>query len=303
METTGEQVQNNGGARASSARGLGWFSLGVGLAEVSAPRAVAKLIGVDDNTPTRVAMRVMGAREIASGVGILARPERPGPVWARVLGDVIDLGLLVWAVGQRRSKRARLALAIASVAGVTAIDVLTSRKLERAKGATEPVERSITVQRAPLEVYGFWRNLQNLPLFMAHVDAVRVFDERRAQWTVEGPSGALFAWDIEIVDDRPGERLAWRSVEGAVVDHRVSLTFRPAPGGRGTEIKADVRFGALGRGPVGALVKLFTSQQVALDLLRFKQTLETGEVVRSDSSEGFAPHPAQPSAFPVEQAS
>ncbi len=161
MQTqTTQHGRSHEGEGATMARGLGWFSLGLGLAEIGAPRALARLIGVGDGSGTRATMRVLGAREIANGVGILARPQRPGPLWTRVLGDVIDLSLLGWALQKRRTNAERVAAAIASVVGVTALDVIVSRRAQRARAAAanEPVTRTITVNRSPEEVYAFWRN-------------------------------------------------------------------------------------------------------------------------------------------------
>ncbi len=277
------------------ARGLGWFSVGLGLAELGAPRALARLIGVPNNRATRMTLRILGARELVSGLGILARPERSGPVWSRVVGDAIDLALLGWALQRRRTHRERLAAAIVSVVGVTALDVYAGRSLARA-ASTEPAAATITVRRKPEEVYTFWKDFQHFPRFMASVDAVRVLDARRSHWTVKTPVGAVVEWDAEIVDDRPGERIAWRSLEGSEVGHRGEVTFRPAPRGRGTEVHVEMLFGEGGGKVGGALAKLFAEKQIEGDLSRFKQVLETGEVVHSDASIHRGMHPAQPSA-------
>src|SRR6188768_885079 len=76
------------------ARGLGWFSIGLGLAEIGAPRALARLIGISDDDETRNTMFALGLREITSGIGILASPQSSGWVWTRVGGDMMDLALL-----------------------------------------------------------------------------------------------------------------------------------------------------------------------------------------------------------------
>src|SRR4051812_11604797 len=78
-------------------QGLGWFSIGLGLSELVAPRAVARLVGADPSMRTRMTLRSAGVREIAAGIGILLRPRRSLPLWARVAGDIVDLGLLAWA--------------------------------------------------------------------------------------------------------------------------------------------------------------------------------------------------------------
>ena len=116
--------------------GLGWFSLALGMAQVAAPAGMARLIGVPDGEENLAAMRAVGVREIASGIGILAtrRPARADWVWARVGGDAIDLALLGRAWASDRSDAERVAAATAAVAGVMALDLLCGRRLDDQDG-------------------------------------------------------------------------------------------------------------------------------------------------------------------------
>jgi hypothetical protein len=111
------------------ARGLGWFSIGLGLAEALAPQAMARAIGAPGYEGT---VRAFGLREIATGVGILASGNRPpgGWLWARAGGDAMDLAFLGIAAGSPRANPARLALAAAAVAGVAVADVLCAQRLD-----------------------------------------------------------------------------------------------------------------------------------------------------------------------------
>lgn len=102
--------------------GLGWFSIGLGLAELLAPRKVADLIGVEDNHDNLI--RAMGAREVAAGMSLLAQPQEAGWLWSRIAGDVMDLTLLGAAMASPRNDRQRLTAATVAVAAVTALDVL-----------------------------------------------------------------------------------------------------------------------------------------------------------------------------------
>ncbi len=293
------------------ARGLGWFSLGLGLTQLAAPRGVARMIGLRGDDEHRNAMVAIGVREIATGIGILTQRRPTGGVWSRVGGDVMDLALLGRALNSNRNDRNRVAVATVAVAGVTLLDVLAGRRLShetnghgeqaRAGEARDPgvhVRRSITVNRSPQEIYAFWRNFENLPRFMAHLESVRVIDDRRSHWMARAPAGAKVEWDAEIVEDRPNELIAWRSLSSADVPNEGSVRFVPAPGGRGTEIHVELRYKPPG-GKVGALAaKLFAEEpgkQVAGDLRRFKQVMELGEVVHSDASIHRGPHPARPS--------
>jgi uncharacterized membrane protein len=171
--------------------------------------------------------------------------------------------------------------------------------------AVVDVKATITVNRSPEEVYWFWHDFENLPRFMTHLESVRVTGEGRSHWTAKGPGGRAVGWDAEIVDERPDELIAWRSLQGADVDNSGYVRFTAAPGGHGTEVRVELRYAPPG-GPAGATIaKLLGSepgQQVLDDLRRFKQVIETGEVVRSDAlpeGESLARLPKQRPARPV----
>jgi len=293
------------------ARGLGWFSIGLGLAQVVAPRDVARSIGVSDDDRNRTLLRVVGLRELACGVGILTRRRPAAWLWARVAGDAMDLALLGAALTSNAPRRDRVAAATVAVAGVTALDVIDSVRLGRHAGATTgrarrsrvlEMRQSTTVNRPAEELYRFWHDFENLPRFMSHLQSVQVTGDRRSHWKAKAPAGTTVEWDAEITEDRPNERIAWRSLEGADVDNSGSVQFVPAPGGRGTEVHVELSYDPPG-GPLGAWVaKLFgeaPDQQVFDDLRHFKQVMETGEVVLSDSSfdgSRIVQRPAQPPA-------
>src|SRR5215212_1333209 len=144
-----------------------------------------------------------------------------------------------------------------------------------------------TIRRPAAEVYSFWRQLENLPTFMAHLDEVRSAGDGISHWRSSAPFGRTVEWDAEIVEDVPGERIAWRSVGDADVPNQGSVRFVTAPGGDGVEVYVvlayDIPGGSLGK----AVAKYFGEephQQLDDDLRRLKQVLETGEVVRSDGA-------------------
>ena len=191
------------------ARGLGWFSIGLGLAECAAPRSVARMIGLRDDDTNRNTLFAYGVREIASGIGILMGDRPVVPVWARVGGDVMDLAFLGRALRSDRSEKNRVAAATAAVLGVTLLDVMTGRSLgaesTAARGASRPgieVREQITIGKPPEELYRFWRDFQNLPRFMEHLESVRVLDDRRSRWTARAPAGKAVEWEAEITDRR-----------------------------------------------------------------------------------------------------
>lgn len=143
------------------------------------------------------------------------------------------------------------------------------------------VEKSIVIDRPPDEVYKFWRNLENLPQFMAHVEAIQVLDDKRSHWRVKGPAGREVEWDAEIINEHENEMIAWQSLPGADVQNAGSVRFENAPGNRGTILKVSLEFHPPG-GVVGAAVaKLFgesPGQQADEDLRRLKAILEAGEI-------------------------
>lgn len=291
------------------ARALGWFSLGLGLAQLAAPREVARWIGVPDDEATRRALLLVGVREFVSGAGILTQ-QNPAPwLWLRASGDVMDLALLSAALRSERSDPQRVKTAMTAVLGIAALDAGLGTQLNTAPDepsrATQErardVVHAITINRPTAEVYAFWHDFENLPRFMQHLESVRVIDAGRSHWVANGPAGTTVEWDAEIVEERPNELIAWRSLAGADLQHAGTVRFQPAPGKRGTEVQVQLDY----QPPVGALgtavAWLFgeaPGQQVAADLRRFKQIMETGEVVLSeataDGDSGLRQAPAQP---------
>ena len=285
--------------------GLGWFSIGLGLAEVAAPNFVARLIGAPPNDQTRKVLRSYGTREISNGMAILTQPGEAKWLWSRVGGDALDLASLARMLGSENASRGRAIFAAASVLGVTVLDVMAARQLSAETdrdltsyrpGRAVVVRHAVTVNRMIEEVYDFWHNFSNFPRFMAHVESVTVAG-RRSHWVAKAPAGMKVEWDAEIVEDAENERIAWRSLPGSDVQHSGSVRFVRAPGARGTEVRVELMYtppvGAVGR----TIAKLFgeePEQQVRDDLRRFKQIVETGEIPISDAP-GLR-RPAQPAA-------
>ena len=289
------QLASKNPAHEQIANGLGWFSIGLGLAEVIAPKAFARFIGAQGRHT--VLIRLMGLREITAGVGILTNPRPAHWVWARVAGDALDLACLGAAFSSRDADHGRLKAATAAVIGVTALDVYNAQQLSRDKNDSAVRVHTVTVNRAPDELYRFWRDFENLPRFMSHLESVRITGERRSHWVAKAPAGTTVEWDAEITKDIPGQLIAWRSVEGAEVENSGVVRFDRAPGGRGTEVRVELFYDPPG-GLLGAgVAKLFGEEpgtQIKGDLRRFKQVMETGEVIHSDSSIHRGMHPAKP---------
>jgi uncharacterized membrane protein len=261
------------------ARALGWFSIGLGLTELAAPKRLGSLIGAP-RSPRLIA--AYGLREIATGIAILARPRQPGRLWSRVGGDVVDLATLGAAFAAGGSP-ARLVAATAAVAGVTMLDVHASRRLQRLEQGSraDRLEASIAIGKSRDEVYRFWRDLRNLPRFMPRLVSVEEKDQRTSRWVARAPGGASIEWDAEMTEDRPGDLIAWRTLPGASVAHAGAVRFVDAPGHRGTAVRLEMGFDPPA-GPLGALAATvfgeIPKQQMQNDLRRLKQLLETGEI-------------------------
>ncbi|WP_233258079.1 SRPBCC family protein [Micromonospora sp. S4605] len=235
-------------------------------------------------------LQIAGMREFGHAAALLI-PRRAGwGAWTRVAGDIMDLAVCGQAMRNRcGERRRRLMYATGAVAGITAVDLYTALRTTRARpmNAGNRVHASVTVNRSVEQAYRFWHDFENLPRFMYHLQSVRAISDRRSRWTAKAPAGRSVEWEAEVVADRPNELIMWRSVEGSKVPNSGSVRFQPATGGRGTEVRVDLEFSAPGR-RLGAMVaKAFgenPQQQVCDDLRRFKQVIETGEIVRSDGS-------------------
>jgi uncharacterized membrane protein len=168
------------------------------------------------------------------------------------------------AIGRNSARRGRASL-VASVR----------------RGEGVKVEKSVTVNRPVEEVYRFWRNFENLPRFMDHLESVTVIDETRSHWVAKAPAGTRVEWDAAIHNEIEDELIAWRSLPGSDVNNAGSIHFTPTEDGAGTEVLVVLSYEPPA-GKVGAAVaKLLgeePSKQVEDDLRRFKQVMEASEV-------------------------
>jgi uncharacterized membrane protein len=245
----------------SLAQFLGWFSLALGTAQVTAPRAMCRLIGARGDGMSPLVMRAMGVRELTQGIGILTRARPTVWLWSRVAGDALDLSLLGLTAARNDGRRKRTAFAIANVLGVTAPDVFESLYLSKQRGeprAAMLVRKAVTINRPRSDVEEAWTRT----------------DELRRK----------------------------------VADSEGAVTFVAAPGDRGTEVAVEFLHRPRA-GDLGAAAAKLTGKDLATelsdDLRRFKQQVETGQVVRSDSTPAghlLAQHLKQRPAQPVEEA-
>lgn len=301
-------------------RSLALTSLGLGATCLLAPGWLASSIGLRDTPRVRRTLRLTGLREIVNGFGLLSGRATTGWLWSRVGGDAMDLAVLgnaltVKGAQSQVADRSRATGAMVTLAGIAALDVASASAFsftDRAtaladgeqSGSAITVHETVTINRPAGDLYPLWRNLSNLPRIMSHLVSVEQINDKHSHWKATAPAGATVEWDAEIVEDRPNELIAWRALPDAQVPNAGSVRFVSAPGDRGTEVHVELRYdppaGKLGK----VVAKLFgeePSQQISVDLRRFKQVVETGEVARSDASiQGKTPkrHPAQPPKQP-----
>jgi uncharacterized membrane protein len=150
--------------------------------------------------------------------------------------------------------------------------------LAQRRGVT--VRRTISINKPVEDVYAFWRDFENLPRFMRHLESVTA-DGARSHWVARAPAGRTISWDAEIVEEKPNELIAWRSLEHADVRNAGVVSFERGPGGRGTTIRVSLTYAPPGGKLAAVVAKLFgeePGQQVQDDLRGLKQLLEAGEV-------------------------
>lgn len=259
---------------------LGWFSVGLGLAEIFAPRKVAEFIGVDKPGP----LPLFGLRELAAGIGILSQKKPTGWMWSRFGGDLMDLTYLGDALLSARTDKAKVAAATAAVAGITLLDFYCSKQLT--DSAQSPLKsevrigKSFRVNASPEELYRFWRDFEKFPRFMSHLASVRTTGDQTSHWIARGPLGASLEWDAEITRDEP-DVIAWRSLPDSQVTHSGAVRFARPTNRPGTVVRVEIAYlpplGNLG----AALAQFFAgdpARQIREDLRAFKQLIEAGEI-------------------------
>jgi uncharacterized membrane protein len=146
------------------------------------------------------------------------------------------------------------------------------------------VEKAVTINAPPEQLYTFWRNFENLPRFMHNLEKVECHDSKRSHWWAKGPAGTTVDWEAEIINEVPNELIGWRSIDGSKVDNAGSVHFTPTAS-RGTEVKVVLRYDPPA-GVLGAAVSKILGEDPAAnvqeDLRRLKMLIETGEIATID---------------------
>jgi len=193
-------------------------------------------------------------------------------------GDLLGVGIALLG----GSLVYRSATGYCSVYSAAGINTAAKENMTSVKASSSVrVDEALTINAPVEEIYNFWRNFENLPQFMYHLESVTKQDEMRSHWKAKAPLGMTVEWDAEIISEIPNELISWRSVEGADVANAGSVRFLPSTGGRGTVVKVELRYEPPA-GKLGAAVAWLTGEepsvQIRDDLRRFKQLMETGEI-------------------------
>ena len=142
------------------------------------------------------------------------------------------------------------------------------------------VQRTVRIARPREELYAYWRDFENLPSFMRHLERVHVLGRERSHWVARGPLGQRVRWDAVIHREIPNELIAWRSVEPADVPNAGTVLFRDLGDGT-TEVTVEMDYEPPA-GRVGfAVARLLGEEpdaQVRDDLDQFKAIMESGDV-------------------------
>jgi hypothetical protein len=259
----------------SLAVGLGWFSIALGVAELTAPHSVARFIGVAPTDRAVTTLRSYGARELSNGLAILAQPDSATWLWSRVAGDALDLATLGSAINAPDTHRGRAFFAAAAVLGVTVLDVICAQQL--------------TAQQHEDGWYSDRRPALGSAAMSSRDSKVRVHETV----TVNAPLDRVEEQWAHLNSMPESLRSLSRSTSDT--DERAIVEMRQAPGGRGTEVRVEIEYTPRG-GALGSMFARLTggdpTGQIRQDLRRFKQIVETGEVVLSDGPSLW--RPAQP---------
>jgi len=139
------------------------------------------------------------------------------------------------------------------------------------------VRTQVIVNKPRSEVYAFWRNMENLPLFMKHIDHIDAIDPMTSAWKLRLPAGlGDVRWESRIVKDVKDEEISWHSVEGAAIENTAKINFTDTPGGA-TRIDVMVSYrapmGVVGE-RIGRLLTPLFKDKIEADIHHFKHYIE-----------------------------
>ena len=210
----------------------------------------------------------------------------------RTASVVAGTALLIGAIrGQRRAAKtlAGASLVARGLSGYCPVNTLLGRERQRddtrkALGGDRGVriEESITIRRAPKDLYTFWRQLNNLPQVFSHLCSVETTGPRTSHWVMEGPVGTKLEWDAEIINDVKPDLIAWKSLPGSDIASAGSVSFREnlRNGQDATDVIVVMQYDAPGGAAARAIAWLEgmePARVVREELARFKESFEFGD--------------------------
>lgn len=187
--------------------------------------------------------------------------------------------------------------------GISTVQRGPLERAERQRERMFRVERSVTVNRSPQDLYRHWRALERLPEIIPAVEEVLVQSRLRSRWTAQTRGPFALSWEAEIIGEEPDEYLSWHTLPGSTFRHQGTVRFLPAPGGRGTEVKVTLEYNLPGGKLttwLATLCGLVPDQQAREALRHFKALMETGEVPTVQKQPHFQ-YPLRGSIFRLHQ--
>lgn len=234
--------------------------------------------GMPDARPARMGVNVAQPERVASAVGGAAlalyglrRRDMGGAALALIGAALVHRG----ATGH---------CMVYEAMGLDTAHGSTGLRKQHGRGAVLDASRAIRVEHAVIvnrpapELFRFWRNFENLPRVMTHLESVEVLSDTRSRWRAKAPAGQHVEWEAVVHNEVPDQLIGWKSINEATVPNAGSVHFRPV-GGDATEVRVILEYqppaGRLGQ-LVGRLFGEEPAQQVREDLRRFKATMESG---------------------------
>jgi uncharacterized membrane protein len=230
----------------------------------------------------------LDSSKATDGGGNVGNNER---LVSAIIGGGLLLSSLTGRSGVKRNVKTMIAMALLSRAasgyclayralGVNTHDRRDTSSLGRRKVHTDravKVEQSIIVHRTPHDLFHYWRRVENLPNVMRHLRSVVPINDHQSHWIVDTlPYAPAIEWDAEIINEVEDERIGWRTLKGAIVDHAGSVVFQSLDGGS-TKVTVTLQYDPPA-GPLGAALAELLGQDPAKtirdDLSRFKKVME-----------------------------
>ena len=251
MATRGKQFVGGVLAGAGAVYWLGRGRSRTGRRPERARAAMSAYVGAPPATPEPEVRSGYGARRgdiagleaaaLDTGGQSPASAERTATRILRALGAV----LLLYSLVRRRRRGSRVARMVglrllipAQIRQWRAARTAVPERPDHERRRIVDIQKSLHVEAPADQVYAFWSNYENFPLFMPSLRGVEDLGGGRSRWSIRGPGGVPLSWTARLTDQQPNRMLAWRSEPGALLEHAGVVRFQP----EGTGTRVDVRF-------------------------------------------------------------